>query len=243
MELIVFAGPSLGRPPGDEWPTVTFHPPAKCGDIARAILQGPRAIGLIDGIFETSPSPWHKEILWGLSRGITFFGAASIGALRAVELQPFGMIGVGRVFLAYRRGLIERDDEVAILHGPAELGYAPLTEAMVNIRASLDEAVRTGLIKAADKRGLSDVAKSLFYKDRTWERILANGPKVGVTRSVIMRLSKWLPDNAIDVKRQDARRLLEAMLRFSAKNRMGRNRPLFVDTVYFDKLRTALAVL
>jgi hypothetical protein len=58
---------------------------------------------------------------WGLSKRIAFFGAASMGALRAVELEPFGMIGTGRVF--------EGDDEVGVLHGPAEIGYPTLTEA------------------------------------------------------------------------------------------------------------------
>src|SRR5688572_32760283 len=51
--------------------------------------------------------------------GVRVFGAASMGALRAAELQPFGMIGVGQVFQAYRRGHLTDDDEVAVAHGPA----------------------------------------------------------------------------------------------------------------------------
>ena len=43
---------------------------------------------------------------------------------------------------SFRDGVLQDDDEVAVLHGPEELGYPPLTEAMVNIRATLREAAR-----------------------------------------------------------------------------------------------------
>ena len=122
LAIVVFAGPSLGGLVAGQWPRVIFRLPAKGGDIACAVMEGFHAIGAIDGLFETCPSPWHKEIPRGLSKGIAFFGAASMGALRAVELEPFGMIGTGRVF--------EGDDEVAVLHGPAEIGCPTLAEAL-----------------------------------------------------------------------------------------------------------------
>jgi hypothetical protein len=63
----------------------------------RAALAHPAAIGVIDGYFEVVPTVWHKEILWAMAQGIHVFGAASIGALRAAELDSFGMRGVGRL--------------------------------------------------------------------------------------------------------------------------------------------------
>ena len=45
-----------------------------------------------------------------------------MGALRAAELHAFGMRGVGRIFEAFRDGELEDDDEVAVVHGPAEPG-------------------------------------------------------------------------------------------------------------------------
>ena len=71
------------------------------------------------------PTVWHKEILWAMAQGIHVFGAASIGALRAAELDAFGMRGIGRIYEAFRDGVLEDDDEVAVLHGPEELGYPP----------------------------------------------------------------------------------------------------------------------
>ena len=63
----------------------------------------PRAIGLIDGVFLDVPAVWHRELLWALSEGVHVFGAASMGALRAAELAPFGMRGVGTIFAAIGR--------------------------------------------------------------------------------------------------------------------------------------------
>ena len=101
----------------------TVLPPARQGDIYRAVRHyAPRAIGLIDGAFAEVRAVWHREILWALSQGVHVFGAASMGALRAVELAPFGMRGVGAVYQAYQTGvwpgfdeLFEDDDEVAVL--------------------------------------------------------------------------------------------------------------------------------
>src|SRR3546814_18975365 len=98
QEIAVFAGPSLREalPPGFK-----LLPPAKQGDVFGVARSRPLAIGLIDGYFEQAPAVWHKEILWALSQGIHVFGAASMGALRAAELQAYGMRGVGKIFARY----------------------------------------------------------------------------------------------------------------------------------------------
>jgi len=53
----------------------------------------------------------------------------------------YGMTGVGKVFEAYRDGLIEDDDEVAVLHSPEEMGYLQITEAMVKIGKTTPDQV------------------------------------------------------------------------------------------------------
>jgi hypothetical protein len=60
------------------------------GDVYRAALRAPRAIGIIDGYFERMPSVWHKEILWAMSRGIHVFGSASMGALELASACDSG---------------------------------------------------------------------------------------------------------------------------------------------------------
>ena len=74
------------------------------------------------------------------------FGAASLGALRAAELDRFGMCGIGSIFEASRDGNLEDDDEVALAYCVEELTYRPASEPMVNIRATLSAAEQAGII-------------------------------------------------------------------------------------------------
>jgi hypothetical protein len=212
MRAIVFAGPSLppaARPPAP--PAIEWRPPVRQGDVARAVPTGPDVIGIIDGYFEIVPTVWHKEILWAMAQGIHVFGAASIGALRAAELDVFGMRGIGHIYEAFRDGVLEDDDEVAVLHGPEELGYPPLTEAMVNMRSTFDEAVRAGILAPDFAAQLTEIAKSLFYKERTYEAVLQRTAASDLPAALLRDLTAWLPSNRIDQKRCDAGALLTAV--------------------------------
>lgn len=207
MTILVFAGPSLDRADaGVEG--LTYLPPAAEGDIYRAAREGPRAIALIDGYFEAQPAVWHKEILWAMSQGIHVFGAASMGALRAAELWSFGMQGAGAIYRAYRRGVLIDDAEVAVLHGPAELGYPSVSEALVNVRANLSRARAAGVLSAEARRRVLHSAQSIYYKDRTWERILAAAVQDGVAADETAALKVWLKANSFDLKRRDAGSLI-----------------------------------
>ena len=211
MKAIVFVGPTLppcARPDASE---IEWRPPVRQGQLYRAALARPAAIGVVDGYFEVVPTVWHKEILWAMAEGIHVFGAASIGALRAAELDAFGMRGVGRIYEMYRDGVLEDDDEVAVLHGPEELGYPPLTEAMVNIRATLDGAVRGGVLAEDLAERLTAIAKALFYKQRSWEAVLAAATEAGLPSAPLRAFTGWLPGGRIDQKRLDAEAMLAAI--------------------------------
>ena len=212
MRAIIFAGPSLppaSRPAAE--PAIEWRPPVRQGELYRAALTGPAVIGVIDGYFESVPTVWHKEILWAMAQGIHVFGAASIGALRAAELDVFGMRGIGHIYEQFRDGVLEDDDEVAVLHGPEELGYPPLTEAMVNIRATFDEAARIGVLTPDIAAQLTAIAKSLFYKERTYDAVMARATACGLPATALRDLAAWLPSNRIDQKRRDADALLAAI--------------------------------
>jgi len=213
MTIAIFSGPTLWNDPVRGAAGFTWLPPARRGDVLRAARRRPFAIGLIDGCFETVPSVWHKEILWALANGVHVFGAASLGALRAAELAPFGMRGVGRVFLQYADGTLERDDEVAVLHAPAELGFRPVTEALVDMRATLALAVAQGALDRPSGRRLATVAAAMFFKDRTWSEVLARaGGRFG-------RFRRWLKTNRAEVKRADARAMVDELRAFAAATR------------------------
>ncbi|WP_281062984.1 TfuA domain-containing protein [Aminobacter sp. AP02] len=184
------------------------------GDVYRCGRTRPRAIGIVDGYFDGVPSVWHKEILWAIEQGIAVFGAASMGALRAAELRAFGMRGVGRIFEAFRDGVLEDDDEVAIQHGPAEIGYLPLSEPMVNIRATLDQAVREGAIGRQVAEQLSAMAKASFYPERRWRPLLERALADGLDKEAFKVFEAWLPQGKVDQKRLDALAMFEAMKAF-----------------------------
>lgn len=215
MSVVIFAGPTLPAAAIRERLEAVVLPPAAVGDVARAVRRQPVAIGLIDGVFERVLPVWHKEILWAMSQGVHVFGAASMGALRAAELHPFGMRGIGRIFARYRNGELEADDEVAVLHGPAEVGFAPVTEALVNVRATLDRAVAEGVI-AVDAAGrLVALARQCHYRERTWAVLLAQAD-AGELSAPVARLRAWLPEGRVDLKRLDALELVATMRAFVA---------------------------
>jgi hypothetical protein len=210
-KAVIFAGPSLQlglRPPD---PAFDWRPPVKQGDVYEAALSRPAIIGIIDGYFEVTPTVWHKEILWAMAEGIHVYGSASIGALRAAELHTFGIRGVGRIFEAYRDGVLCDDDEVAVLHGPEELGYPAVTEAMVNIRATLEKSVAEGVLDSWLAAELTGIGKALFYKNRSWDAIFRLANARGLPPPPLSDLAAWLPNGQVDQKQDDALQMVAAI--------------------------------
>ncbi len=211
MSAIVFIGPTISPEEVSSIIDAECWPPAAQGDVYRALQSRPQFIGIIDGYFEGSASVWHKEILWALSEGAVVLGASSMGALRAAELASFGMIGVGEIFEGYLSAAIEDDDEVAVVHAPAELGYMALSEPMVNIRPTLAHAERSKVLTLEQANAMCALAKSLNYPERTWEQILEQAGQQGLSASACTALANWLPSNKVDQKKLDAQSLLNTI--------------------------------
>ena len=210
MIAVIFAGPSL-PPPTSPIAGIEWRPPVRQGDLYLAALSRPAIIGVADGYFEIMPTVWHKEILWAMAQGIHVYGAASIGALRAAELTEFGMKGIGHIYRQFHTGRLTDDDEVAVLHGPAEIDYVQVTDAMVNVRATIDRALQLGVVEPVFAARLVSIAKSLFYKDRTYEAILKAATEQGLAPELVGGFASWLPGGQVDQKRIDASEMLEAM--------------------------------
>jgi hypothetical protein len=120
---------------------------------------------IIDGFFHVVPPVRHKEILYLLAEGVVMGGAASMGALRAAELYPYGMHGVGQIFEMYKTGVIDGDDEVAIIHASDDV--RAISIALVDIRYFLDEATRRGLVCENDRARILEIVKSIPYQARS----------------------------------------------------------------------------
>jgi hypothetical protein len=205
---VAFLGPSL---PVDEakklFPKALFRAPARQGDVLRALRDQPRAIVLIDGVFESQPSVWHQELRIALSEGVHVLGASSMGALRAVELAPFGMIGIGAVYRGYAERRFTDDADVALLHAAAEHDHRPLTVPLVNVVATAEHAVETGALSLAEARALLRAAREVHYHDRRWPDVLAKLRWSAARKAAFEAYRKANPQ---DVKAADARACLAA---------------------------------
>lgn len=216
-EIIVFLGPSLALEVARRILPACYLPPAACGDVLRCLRLKPKIIAIIDGVFENVPAVWHKEILLAIEEGIAVFGASSMGALRAAELAPFGMIGVGRIFEAYRDGLYTDDDEVAILHSSAVGEYRPLSEPMVNIRATIEHAISAGVITPGLGELVIRSAKQTFYQERSLKGAVEGARAAGATSEEVDGLLRFVAnDGYVDQKRLDALALIHTVARLEA---------------------------
>ncbi len=171
---VVFAGPSIY---GTELDTtgISLRGPAVQGDITQAVTTGATAIGLIDGAFASVAAVWHKEILFALSEGVEVYGAASMGALRAAECAAFGMIAVGKIAQAYLSGELDDDAAVALTMGPAEWGWQPFSEPLVDAIATLEHLHSLGELDEDQHAKLMATAKGLHFTTRTPDAIIAGG--------------------------------------------------------------------
>ena len=220
MTIAVFLGPTL--PVADARAILgdaLYLPPVAAGDVHDVMQRGPTAIAIIDGFFDQIPSVWHKEILYALSQGVPVLGASSMGALRGAELHAFGMIGVGAIFEAYRDGVLEDDDEVAVIHGPADGGYVGLSEAMVNLRDGLARACDAGAIAPATRDRLIAAGKARFYAERTWDAVYADAGRLGVAADEVTALRAFVRRERPNLKRDDAVRLLRRLAEHGAPPR------------------------
>jgi hypothetical protein len=220
----VFLGPTLGSESASAILDADYYPPARKGDVYRIMTSGVQTIVLIDGVFHNTPSIWQRELLAAIEEGIEVFGASSMGALRAAELHPFGMIGYGTVFEWYRDGILDADDEVAVWHGPEECDFRPLSEPLVNIRYTLLKAVQDQCLGAEQAQTLIAYAKRLHYPDRSYRRLLDSPVLKGWSRRCFARLEEYLLSRSTDIKRTDAVGLLRHCAR-RGSSVQGRRKP------------------
>jgi hypothetical protein len=206
-QVAVFAGPSL--PPSDRpaLDGLAYFAPAKRGDVENAAREYD-AVLLIDGVFHGEFSTTPKEMLRAC-RLARMFGAASMGALRAAECRPYGAVTLGAIANWYARGIIEGDDEVALLMHPTT--FAALTVPSINVRYVAWLARRRGILTTFQSREWAERARTgIFYAERSWSAVLDLAPEAA--RDALADIAR----NQGDLKRWDARFALRRMERLLA---------------------------
>jgi hypothetical protein len=209
MRSVVFLGPSLDHADAAGVIDARFLPPVARGDVDALLAGGvPDAIGIVDGRFFQSLAISPKEVLRAIDAGCRVYGASSMGALRAVELAPYGMVGVGQIFEMYRDEVIDADDEVAMIFD--ETSLRTLSDPLVNMRVSFAWAAEAGVITSAEAEICVEAARELYYPERTYRAALraVEGELADETRAA---LEAYLATSAPNAKRDDALRMLAVM--------------------------------
>ncbi|MGB9370659.1 MAG: TfuA-related McrA-glycine thioamidation protein [Halobacteriota archaeon] len=212
-DCIIFTGPSLS------WSEVASIDkrlrccaPAVRGDISRAVEAGARLIGLIDGVFYDRAAVSHREIIDAVRSGVTVVGGSSMGALRASELDGFGMIGVGKIYACFKQGRIEADDEVAVAYNPVT--FAPVSDPLVNIRFALHSLVETAVVDTGTSDALLGLARSIFYMERSFPSLLSIAEQRAlITKQGRIAIDTFLAGHDYDLKKRDAKLVVQAVIK------------------------------
>ncbi len=208
MKPVVYTGTSISHSEARKMLDAEYRPPVKRHDIMRLMKSPPEIIGIIDGVFFDSAAVAHREIIEALKSGITVVGGGSMGALRASELEPYGMIGVGKICEMYKSGRLESDDEVAVTFDAETL--EPLSIPLVNVRMTVERAQAAGILTDEQASAVVDITRKIFYPERNYWNILNECVKNRVIAdSEKERLLEFFRKHEVDVKRQDAVLVLE----------------------------------
>ena len=187
---------------------VIYKRPIQRGDLDLALKENPDIIGIIDGVFHQNSAVGHKEILKVIKSGVKVFGASSMGALRASELDSLGMVGVGYCYNQYASGAIDSDDDVAVMLDSDSL--EALSTPLINMNYVFENAVCEKIIAESEKEELSSIAKSTFYPKRNYSQTLARSSLSDEAKSALIDFIR----ESDDIKRQDAVELLKYIKNF-----------------------------
>lgn len=211
IKVIVYTGLSL---PFDEAKEifdssddieVIYKRPIKRGDLSLALKENPNIIGIIDGVFHQNSAVGHKEILNAMKNGVKVYGASSMGALRASELDTLGMIGIGYVYNQYANGEVDSDDDVAVMLDSETL--EALSEPLINMKYVFTNAVSENIITEDEKDELLKIAKKTYYPKRNYAQTLSQSNLDNDTKDNLIDFIR----ESVDIKKEDAKELLKTI--------------------------------
>ena len=209
-QVHVYCGPTISAAEAAAIvPGAVTHPPVRHGDLLRLDPAPGLTVIIIDGAWHQVPAVRHREIMWLLAHGAAVAGAASMGALRAAELHPWGMTGIGDIYRAYRDGILAGDDEVAVAMAPGD--WRPLSVAMADITDALAQAAAAGALSRAEAAALGRRARGrpLRRPDLAGRH---RGGSTGPAAAAMSRFSRWRAGRGaglVPAKLRDARQVLQ----------------------------------
>ncbi|HXS59394.1 MAG TPA: TfuA-like protein [Candidatus Sulfopaludibacter sp.] len=207
LKPVIFLGPTLSTEKAKEILDADYRSPAKKGDFLQLIQSNVKIVGLIDGYFLQDYPPTPIEVYNLLrKKDVVVYGSSSLGALRAVELKKFGMIGIGKIFELFLRGVVDSDDEVAVTFTE----YSRYkSDALIDIRYNLFLAKKNNIIDINTKKNILKIAKKTYFPYRRYNDIIDETKKTfPALKKQIEYFEEYLIKNKKSLKEIDAVKLL-----------------------------------
>ncbi|MBN4059202.1 hypothetical protein JYT22_00960 [Endomicrobium sp. AH-315-J14] len=195
-------------------PECVFSEPVKRDDLLADVEAGVNVVVILDGKFQQSLAVSPSEILDALRSGMRVYGASSMGALRAAELYPQGMVGVGRIYRWIRSEPYFRDDYLGQIF--REFGSVrDASEPYVDVHFGLRGLCEAGAIDEEARAELDELYRDMHFTDRdlrALERAVAGKP---VLEAAVRELA-----TKCDQKRRDGLEALERVAQDLAQIRL-----------------------
>lgn len=220
---VLFAGGSLA--PVDALPdaSLVWSGPADQGSMLAAVLDGFETILLADGYFMSRFPCTTFEVMLALENGVRVLGGASIGALRALELERHGAVALGEVVERLRAQPVKPYHWVAQTY---DLADRPLTAPPVQVLDFLDQAQAAGELTDVERAAALATLEQIPFLELTLPGFLKALPDADLAAR-LRAFRDRRPADAFEVKRRDARRLLEEYQRTAHDHDPAAARPRF----------------
>lgn len=212
MKIQAFVGPSLPKKNRTYYADlgINFHPPLAQADLISYIdwSSSEDVILIADGYYKNIPSTWHKEILYAITKGYRVIGCSSIGALRAMECEIYGMEGRGSVYQWFKEGILYDDSDVALLHDTIE--FDQLTIPICDILATLKS------IQLDDKltNYICNIIRQIHFEVRTikliCDHLMCNAKSIET--NLLDKICNVLNHSIIRQKQLDIEETLDSLL-------------------------------
>lgn len=188
-------------------PGANFSGPIARDNLLRDIDLGYQVVGIIDGLFYQALAVTAGEIMDAIRCGLKVYGSSSMGAMRAVELEPFGMIGCGKIVELIKETPIFRDDYLGQSISTEEFG--PKSVSWVDLHFELKRQIAAGKIKESDAKTLLTLYSEIHFARRNGEELKLALATLGADHTWNPRMDKLFQElksqkhlDAIDLLQQ-----------------------------------------
>ena len=137
-----------------------------------------------------------------------------MGALRAAELEKDGMIGIGKIFQAYKSGNVDSDAEVAMIFSAKD--YMPLSEPLIHIRFFVQDMIQKQVLSNGEGSTILEVSKNIYFPSLSFSKVF-DKIQCCINNEKIEYMKNYYNSHKeeYNIKKKDAKELLN----YIAKNK------------------------